>query len=39
LQFLQASALESALAYDREMPAMLRELKLPVIAIDPEAAH
>lgn len=29
-------ALESALAYDREMPVALKELKLPVIAINPE---
>ena len=29
-------ALASALAYDREMPAALKELKLPVIAINPE---
>ena len=29
-------ALESALAYDREMPIALKELKLPVIAINPE---
>jgi pimeloyl-ACP methyl ester carboxylesterase len=30
-------ALESALRYDREMPSALAELKLPVIAINPEA--
>jgi pimeloyl-ACP methyl ester carboxylesterase len=29
-------ALESALRYDREMPAALADLKLPVIAINPE---
>lgn len=29
-------ALESAFAYDREMPAALKQLKLPVIAINPE---
>jgi pimeloyl-ACP methyl ester carboxylesterase len=29
-------ALASALAYDREMPAALKQLKLPVIAINPE---
>jgi pimeloyl-ACP methyl ester carboxylesterase len=29
-------ALDAALRYDREMPAALAELKLPVIAINPE---
>jgi pimeloyl-ACP methyl ester carboxylesterase len=31
-------ALESALNYGREMPNSLRELKLPVIAINPDNA-
>ena len=33
---IAVAALESALRYDRDMPAALAELKLPVIAINPE---
>ena len=29
-------ALESAISFDREMPRLLRELKLPVVAINPD---